>query len=128
MEKFLIYSAIKCPDGTILESKHVHDYVSHTDANGIIYSLDGGTDYIRQSVNTVEAEDLSLYSDAPHEKIREVVTRGSLGKDGKQPLTYIKLLDIDDEYLDALIEYETMNRPNYRYLPFYKQEKIFRKL
>lgn len=42
MEKFIVYSAIKTPDGTILESKHVHDYQSYLDANGETYLLDGG--------------------------------------------------------------------------------------
>jgi len=127
-EKFLIYSAIRTPDGTILESKHVHDYVTYLDKNEETYVLDGGTEYIRRSINIVEAEDLSLYSDAPFEQLREVITRGSRGKDGKQPITYIKLKDIDDEYLNALIEYEEINRPQNKYLPFYKQEKIYREL
>jgi hypothetical protein len=127
MERQLIYSAIRTPDGTILESKHVHDFVTHLDKNGETYMLDGGVqDYIRRSVNIEEAEDISLYSDAPHEQIREVISRGSRGKSGREPLTYIKLKDIDDEYLEALIEYEEANRPNNRYLPFYKQEKIYR--
>lgn len=126
MERQLIYSAIRTPDGTILESRHVHDYVTHLDKNGETYMLDGGVDYIRRSGNIEEAEDLSLYSDAPFEQLREVITRGSRGKDGSQPLTYIKLKDIDNEYLDALIDYEEELRPNNRYLTFYKQEKEFR--
>ena len=128
MEKYLVYSAIKCPDGTILESKHVHDYVTHLDKNKETYILDGGTDYIRRSVNIVEAEDLSLYSDAPHEQIREKISRGSRGKSGREELKYILLKDIDEEYLQAIIDYEESNRPNNKYLPIYKNEQKFRKL
>lgn len=127
MEKRLIYSAIRTPDGTILESNHRHDFVSHVDKNGETYQLDGGCDYIKRSINIVEAEDLSLYSDSPHKQIREVVSRGSRGKDGKQPLAYIKLREIDDEYLQAIIDYEEELRPNNGYLPIYYAEQEFRK-
>ena len=33
----LIYNALRTPDGTIIESKSRHDYVTHTDANGKNY-------------------------------------------------------------------------------------------
>lgn len=126
MEKFLVYSAIKCPDGAILESKHVHDYVTHIDKNGETYVLDGGAEYIRRSVNKEEAEDLSLYSDSPHEEIREHLSRGGRGINGDEPLKYVLLKDIDDSWLQAIINYEELHRPNNKYLPFYKQEKIYR--
>lgn len=128
MEKQLIYSAIRTPDGTILESKHVHDYQSYLDKNGETYVLDGGLDYIRRSINKEEAGDLSLYSDAPHEQVREKISRGSRGKSGREELKYILLKDIDDEYLQAIIDYEESNRPNNKYLPIYKNEQKFRKL
>jgi len=128
MEKYIVYSAIHTPDGTILESKHVHDYVQHLDKNGETYILDGGTEYIRRSVNKEEAKDISLYSDAPHSLIREKVSRGSRGKSGREELKYILLKDIDDEYLQAIIDYEESNRPQNKYLPIYRAEQKFRKL
>ena len=70
-DRTLLVSRIKTPDGTILISKHRHDYVCHTDKNGEYYFLDGGTDYIRTSVNEVEAEPLHLLSDSPFEEIRK---------------------------------------------------------
>jgi hypothetical protein len=69
-----------------------------------------------------------LYSDAPHEQIREVVSRGSRGKDGKQPLMYILLKDIDNQYLQAIIDYEEALRPQNKYLSIYKNKQKFRKL
>jgi hypothetical protein len=127
MEKFIVYNAIKCPDGTILESKHRHDYQSYVDKNNETYVLDGGGEYIRRSINIIEAEDISLYSDAPHEQIREVVSRGSRGKSGREELKYILIKDIDDEYLEALIDYEELNRPQNKYLSIYRAEQKFRK-
>ena len=127
MEKQLIYSAVRTPDGTVLESKHRHDYVSHLDTNGETYILDGGCDYIRRSINKVEAKDLSLYDDAPHEQIREVISRGGRGVDGTEPLKYVLLKDIDDDWLEAIISYEQKLRPNNKFLQIYLAEKEFRK-
>ena len=43
----IIYNAIRTPDGTVIESKHRWDYQAHTDANGQLYAVDGGNDYLR---------------------------------------------------------------------------------
>lgn len=126
MEKKLIYNAIRTPDGTVIESRHRHDYVSHTDKNGDYYSNDGGVDYLHRTVNDIPAEDLSLYEDAPHEVIREYLSRGGRGIDGTEPLKYVLMKDINDEWLDAIIVYENEHRPNNPYLKFFAAEKEFR--
>lgn len=127
MEKHLIYNAIRTPDGTILESRHVHDYVTHLDANGDEYMVDGGFDYLRRNVNKVPAEDLSLYSDEKHEVIREHITRGGRGLDGKQPLKYVLLKDISSDWLNAIIKYEKELRPDNRFIKHYIDERKYRK-
>lgn len=126
MEKSLIYNAIQTPDGTILHSKHRHDYVSHLDTNGEVYVNDGGNDYIRRSVNIIEALDISLYDDAPFEVIREYITRGGRGKNMDEPLKYVLLKDIDDEWLQAIIDYEELYRLCNTQLNYYRQEQEYR--
>lgn len=126
MEKQLIYNAIKTPDGTVLVSYHRHDYKTHLDANGETYMIDGGIDYIRTSVNKAPAEDLSLYDDAPFEVLREFIHRGGRGKSGDEPLKYVKLSEVDDEWLQAIIDYEEDHRPNNKFLKYYLAEKEFR--
>ena len=71
MEKRLILSQIQTPDGTILRSMHQHDYVTYIDKNGETYMLDGGNEYQRYSINKEPFKDLSIWSDAPFEIIRE---------------------------------------------------------
>ena len=57
----ILSSRMRTPDGTILESCYRHDYVTHTDANGKEYMLDGGLDYVRSSANGDE-EMLTIYT------------------------------------------------------------------
>ncbi len=127
MERELIYNAIRTPDGTVLVSYHRHDYKTHVGKNGETYVIDGGDSYIRTSINKEPAESLAVYSDAPFEQIREVVHRGGRGKNGDEPLKYVKLSEIDDEWLSNIIIYENQHRPNNRFLKYYLAEQEFRK-
>ena len=60
--KKLLANRWQTPDGTILWSKHRHDYVEHWDKNGEYYAIDGGasTDsaYTRKSINEKEMKNL----------------------------------------------------------------------
>lgn len=69
-ERKLLQNAIICPDGTILNSKHTHDYQAHEQADGTYYMRDGGLSYIRGAGDKPK-EDLTLYTDDPFEVIRE---------------------------------------------------------
>jgi hypothetical protein len=105
MGKKLLVSRIKTPDGTILHSKYRYDYVIHTDANGEEYMLDGGNDYQRVSVNIEPFKDISLYDDSPFEEIRKAYCRGGRGKNGDQPLKWVPLCEMSDEWLKNCIKY-----------------------
>ena len=104
-EPRLILSRIQTPDGTILTSYHRHDYVTHLDANGETYMLDGGNDYQRTSVNKEPFKDLSIWSDALYEIIRENFHRGGRGKNGDEPLKWVPLSKMSDEWIKNCIEY-----------------------
>jgi hypothetical protein len=99
----ILSNRMRTPDGTVLHSAHRHDYVTHTDANGKEYMLDGGWDYVRRSVNGDEKL-LTVWSDDDHEVIREGVTWGTYGKDGDQPLKYVAIADMDTEHLQACLD------------------------
>ena len=123
----IVHNAIQTPDGTIIESRHRHDYVEYTDANGNFYSVDGGMDYLRRGYTVQDYTELSRYEDEDIEELRKVITRGGRGKDGRQPLEFTPICDMNDEWLQAAIDYNIdygmghgiMNR-------LYKREQEYR--
>lgn len=111
----LVYHAIQTPDGTILESRHVHDYKTHLDAiTGEVYMIDGGLEYQRGSVNEVPATDLSVYLEDGHEKVREATKWGTYGKDGKGPFRLVALKDMESDHIGACLRTQPHMNPAYR--------------
>ena len=85
----LVRNAIRTPDGTVLESRHVHDYKSHIDTiDGQHYMVDGGLEYSRRSVN---GECMCVYLEDDHSVVRDAVTWGTYGVNGDQPISYGKV-------------------------------------
>lgn len=126
-ERILLVNSFQTPDGTILVSRHRHDFVRHTDAiTGKEYVCDGGTSYIRWGMGG-DYKDLTIYSTDPHEKIRKGVERGGRGINGDEPLEYVTLDKINDEWLAAIIKYEEEHRPGNFYLPIFRKEVEYRK-
>jgi len=97
----LLVNKWKCKDGTILQSRHRHDYCTHTDSNGEHYMLDGGLEYFRHSGNL---EPMCVYTNDSHEKIRDNFEWGSYGKNGEEELHYILLKDLTDEHISAILK------------------------
>jgi hypothetical protein len=68
--------------------------------------VDGGLSYGRYGANDLDKLIIhNYYTDDPFDLVRCYATRGSRGKDGKQPLTWIPLTDMEDDYLEAVLEY-----------------------
>lgn len=106
MERTIILNQIKTPDGTVIRSMHRHDYVTHLDANGLQYMVDGGSAYLRRNRHDAAPyEELTIYSDDTFEVIRENFHRGGRGKDGTQPLTWVPMSKMSDSWLLACIKY-----------------------
>ena len=105
----ILVNAIITPDGTRLTSTHNHDYQSYIDANGETYMVDGGTTYIRRSVNEIPATDASVTTDDPHEVIRDTFTWGSYGKDGAGPKTRITLANLESEHIAAIVDTQKLS-------------------
>ena len=111
----ILSNRMRTPDGTILESKHRHDYVTHLDANGNEYMLDGGLDYVRVSANGDE-EMLTVYDDDPYEDIRGVVKWGTYGKNGDETLVHVRISDMSTQHLRACLDTVKTMRPALRHV------------
>lgn len=120
----LLVLRIQTPDGTILTSRHQHDYQEHLDKNGERYFIDGGgIYYIRHSENNIPAKDVSIYVDSPFEDIRENLTRFS-SKTGEE----VKLKDMDIDWLYAILEFNVQNGigNNNKFALQYMREIVYR--
>lgn len=113
MEDALVYNAMRTPDGTLLESRHRHDYVTHTDANGKNYMLDGGLDYVRCSVHADQVM-LTVRLDDGHDKVREALTWGTFGKNGDEPFRKVKLSEMTNAHIQACLDTQTSMYPQIR--------------
>jgi len=109
----IIKSEMRTPDGTILSSKDRHDYVTHMDKNGKEYMLDGGIEYVRASAWGDE-EFLTVTTDDPHNDVRDALTWGTYGKKGDQPLSYVKLKNMDTEHIQSIIETQRNIYPQFK--------------
>lgn len=101
----IIYNAIRTPDGTVLESRHRHDFKQYVDKNLQYYAVDGGQDYLKRAYDTFDYVELSLYDTDPIEKIREHFTWGTRGPKCDQPVKYVKLKDLDTLHIQNIIRY-----------------------
>ena len=101
----IVYNAATCCKclKTIV-SYHVHDFKKCGCPNEAF--IDGGTQYIKYGANDMKQIVLNtVYDNEDFSKVRQYAYRGSRGKDGMKPLSYIAIRDMDDDYLKAVIEY-----------------------
>jgi len=101
----LVYNAVICVEcQETLVSYHRHDYKTCSCPNEA--AVDGGLDYLRYGAKDLnKVKSIALYTDDDFMTVRCYATRGSRGKDGKQPLTQIPIKDMEDDYLEAVLDY-----------------------
>ncbi len=122
-ETRLLLNRIKTPDGTILTSYNRHDYLTHKDTiTKEVLMVDGGNDYIRRHVGTYE--ELSVYDDGSHLTRRSALHWGTRGKDGKQPLTYKPIKNLDSDHIEAILR--TQHQLSEFYKEVFKEELKYR--
>ena len=102
--KQIVYNSVKCLEcNEVIVSRHRHDYVTCECPNKAM--ADGGNEYGRYGAMDMDKIKTNyIYAD-DFEIVRQHATRGSRGKDGKQPLTWVTLSDMDDDYLQAVLDY-----------------------
>ena len=104
-DRVMVMQRVRCPDGTMLFSRHVHDYQTHEDkVTGEHYMIDGGPEYSRQSVNKVPFTRMDIYDDSPHSDVREIVQWGTYGKNADQPHKVVVLKDMSTDHVKAVLK------------------------
>ena len=105
MEQQIVYNSVTCLEcNETIVSYHRHDYKTCECSNGAM--VDGGTAYLRYGAKDMSKIRLfAVYADDDYELVRKYATRGSRGVDGKKPLTWIPLCDMDDDHLEACLDY-----------------------
>ena len=102
--KQLIASIWRTPDGTFLNSRIVHDFVSHDDKVAQeTYFVDGGTQYIRTSVNTLPMANLCAHANDHIAEVRKKLRRGTLMPDGSR--RWVILKNMSDKHVESCITY-----------------------
>ena len=100
----IVSNRIKTPDGTILVSRHVHDYVEYTDkVTKQYFSVDGGHEYIRRGFEG-RYEEMSVYANDNFALIRYTMEWGTYGIKGDQPLQYRTLMHMSNSHIAAIIK------------------------
>jgi len=132
VEKQIILNRAKCLGcGDVITSYSVHDFVICSCGN---LSVDGGTEYLKRSYNDPKLVcEMSIYSDEPFELIRENYHRGGYGKNGNEPLKWVPISEMSNEWLQNCIIYNDGRGnfkcfANYLYLKeikYRKRMKIF---
>lgn len=119
----LVSNKIRTPDGTVIQSFHVHDYVTYIDENGKEYMVDGGLEYLRRNVHKdAPYDELSVYDDDDYNIVRNEFRWGTRGKDGKQPLTFVKLSEMSNAHIVSILD-----KFHTRYDYLFKKELEYRK-
>ena len=97
-EKKIILNRIRCDEcKDIIISRHVHDYVTCKCGNA---SVDGGSSYCKRGWKDGKTyTEMCVYSDAPFEEIRELLTWGSFGKEGNQSIYYYPISKMETGHL-----------------------------
>lgn len=122
-ESKILLNRIKTPDGTILTSYNRHNYVEYKDTiTKEVLMVDGGTDYLRRNMGTYE--ELSVYDDGTHLTRRSAVHWGTRGKDGRQPLVYKPIKELDSDHIEAILK--TQHQISDFYREIFKDELKYR--
>jgi hypothetical protein len=126
MESNIVHSQVTCLEcGEVLVSEHRHDYKTCSCPNETM--IDGGNDYVRYGGKDLsKVETFTVLDTDDFKFVRRYATRGGRGVDGKQPLTWTKLCDMNDEWLQAVLDYYPEGTEN-PHLTLIKKEIEYRK-
>lgn len=126
IESKVVYSEITCLEcNESLASYSRHDYKTCSCPNQAM--IDGGTDYTRYGAKDLTKVELFTVFDTDDFKfVRRFASRGGRGIDGRGPLTWVKFKDMNDKWLQAVLDYYPEGTDN-SHLRLIKKEIEYRK-
>lgn len=99
--------------GVILRSAHVHDYFEDSRAPG--WFIDGGNEYLRMGYpEGFKQEDIEMLNLTNESSVQDVFAKavwGTRGKNGKSPLKYVLVSDMELEHIEAVLQYQPRISP-----------------
>ena len=101
----IVYNAVTCNNCyEHIISYHRHDFKKCSCENETF--VDGGMSYLHYGGKNKDlVHPVTVYADDNFEVVRKAATRGSRGKDGNQPLKWIPICEMSDEYIGAVLQY-----------------------
>ena len=102
----LVHNSLHCPRcDTTLVSHSQYDFKGCRCPEATRVWIDGGNADSKRTGAWEGTTNLNLYSSECHEVLRDKCCRGGRGSRGRQPLTWVKIKDINDNWLNSLITY-----------------------
>lgn len=114
--KNIVHSQVTCLEcGEVLVSEHRHDYKTCSCPNETM--IDGGNAYVRYGGKDLsKVETFTVFDTDDFKFVRRYAARGGRGVNGDEPLTWTKLCNMNDDWLEAVLDYypEGTNNPHLR--------------
>ena len=114
--KNIVHSQVTCLEcGEVLVSENRHDYKTCSCPNETM--IDGGNAYVRYGGKDLsKVETFTVFDTDDFKFVRRYAARGGRGVNGDEPLTWTKLCNMNDDWLEAVLDYypEGTNNPHLR--------------
>lgn len=103
--KNIVHSQVTCLEcGEVLVSEHRHDYKTCSCPNETM--IDGGNAYVRYGGKDLsKVETFTVFDTDDFKFVRRYAARGGRGVNGDEPLTWTKLCNMNDDWLEAVLDY-----------------------
>jgi hypothetical protein len=126
VSKKIVHSQATCLEcGEVLVSEHRHDYKTCSCPNETM--IDGGNDYVRYGGKDLsKVEIFTVFDNDDFKFVRRYASRGGRGVNGDEPLTWTKLCDMNDGWLEAVLKYYPAGTDN-PHLRLIRKEIQYRK-
>jgi hypothetical protein len=122
----IVHSQVTCLEcGEVLVSEHRHDYKTCSCPNETM--IDGGNAYVRYGGKDLsKVETFTVFDTDDFKFVRRYAARGGRGVNGDEPLTWTKLCNMNDDWLEAVLDYYPEGTNNH-HLRLIRKEIEYRK-